>query len=155
MSAVGPLNKALYSAFTGDAALALLLSGRKVYSGQADDGTEGTYIVLASDAEVDGEAFGRVGYRDEASFTIYHKTPAGQPVSKQPVHIVYAHVSRILGGALLEADGFRFVSGRAELTLVAVEPDGRTVMAPCVYRVQSYAASNVVTPITPGELEDI
>jgi hypothetical protein len=140
MSAALGLNQAVYAALIDDDLLGDMLSGRKIYSGLADDGAEGRYIVLGTDAETRGGALGYEGYRNEVAINIYDRTPPGVPVSKLGVLTIYGHVRRILS-APLSGDGFTLAVGRLELPLTAVEGDGRTVMAPATFRVQSFKAA--------------
>lgn len=139
MSAALSLNEAVFTALTADGELMGLLAGRGVYSMVADQGAEYPFIVLGTDAETNGGALGHTGYRNELDVRIYSQAPQGQPVSKREALTIFKHVRRILHQVPLANEEFRFPIGRVDLLLTATEPDGRTVMAPATYRVQSWA----------------
>lgn len=123
MSAAWPLDKAIAAAFNGDATLAALLAGDKVYSLVAPKDSPFDYIVLGESIEEHFRTFGRQGHDNDTAIHIWSQRKA-----KQGVLDIYHEVERILDRQILAlaAPANTMVRMATRLQTVIADPDGMT-----------------------------
>lgn len=141
-SAIIPLQVALDAVILGDATLAAMLGGAKVYSLRApeDDavfaGGKG-YIILGQSVETpvpnfDGPA--RSGDSGIETITVW-----SNDVSKKTVGDIAAELKRLLNGTDLVVAGRSFCYGAFNIVALDLDPSGKYSLASCRYEVLTYA----------------
>lgn len=115
------LQIAMVNAIEGDAPLAALLAGDKVYSGVVPEGSPLDYLQLGTSGESPGaHAFGMPGSTGEEEVHIWTAD-----VSKMSALAIYRELSRVL--ARLPLPAHTMLVGRCELVTVLADPS-RTAM---------------------------
>lgn len=126
MSALWPVQVAVYTALTGHAALMAAVAG--VYDGEADQAAAFPYIVVGSATEVPAHTFGRKGWGDTLTIHVWSNYGG----RKQALEIL-----DLIDDALaspLAISGHQTARLRREFAEVLTDPDGSRHV-PARYRV--------------------
>lgn len=124
MSALWPLQQALYTALTGDGAFAGMADGPfdgLGPSGYAIPAGKLGYVTMPDSSEDDMRTFGRKGYTGSEVLNIFART-------REDVKRIYAELERVLNGARLVLPGATHVMLRGQTRMIActLDADGVT-----------------------------
>lgn len=136
MSAIWTLQEAMDAAFQGDATLAPLLYGEKVYSLLGPTGDIGKlgYILLSNSAETRWDMFDAApAFSGAETISVWHGDR-----SKKGAAIIAGHIVRILS-LPLSLDGYNFVTGEPAVISLGIDPDLKFTRATIRYEVLSHA----------------
>lgn len=134
IAAARVVQTALYQTLTGDAVLAPMLAGEKVYRGIAKPEAPFPYIVLASPSEAQGGFVGQRGSRGDYQIRIRTRAAPNELVSDDEGLALWEEVHRILDRQPLNLASGTLIGGRVELGPTFFEQDGRTWNGPITYR---------------------
>lgn len=134
IAAAGDVQDALWTTLTGDAVLAPLLAGEKVYRGIAKPEAPFPYVVLASTAEFGGGFVGQRGSRGDFQIRIRTRAAPNELTSDSEGLALWKEVHRILDRQPLNLASGTLIGGRVELGPTFFEQDGRTWNGPITYR---------------------
>lgn len=135
MSALWPVQVAVYGALSGNAALAAYAppsrpatTGVSVYDGEAAQDATAPYIVLGSNTEVPAHTFGRKGWGDTLTIHVWSSYP-GRKEALEVLELIDAALALPLA-----INGHQDARLHREFSEVLIDPDGSRHV-PARYRV--------------------
>lgn len=128
MSALWPVQTAVYARLTSDAALTARATGG-VHDGEAPQGAAMPYIVIGEATETRADVFGRRGWSDTLTIHIWSRYPGRMEVLdtlqlidaalREPLTLTghtAARLKREFGEVIYDPDGARHVPARYRIT---------------------------------------
>jgi hypothetical protein len=127
-SAAWALQKSVFTALTGNAAVTSLLGGARVYD-DVPRGAEYPYLTFGRSSASDWSTDGEDGH--EHVFTLHVWSRAN---GRKEAHEIMAALRTALHGAALSLEGHRLVNLRHEFCEARRDPDGETYHGVVRYR---------------------
>jgi hypothetical protein len=138
MSAIWPLQVAIWNAILADATIAGKLKGQKIYSLRSPESDVATlpHLVLGQSVETPERTFEGRGNRNVEDIHIW-----SGDLSKFEVVDLAADLERILDQVDLTLEGHVFCTGSLSTLMVMLDPSGKYSHAVCRYEALSYVAA--------------
>lgn len=119
-SASWELQKAVFAALSGDATLASLLGGARIYD-EVPRGAALPYVTLGETSLRDWSTGSEEGHEHILTLSVWSRANG-----EREVHQILARIDAVLHDAALAPGGVRLVNLRHEFSEVRRDPDGET-----------------------------